>query len=242
MEVSQQPDRIVPPERLLARVAVQGLVKTFGSTSVLRGVSLNLLAGTITVLTGPNGAGKSTLLSILSTQGRPTRGQVQYLTKQGQALDRPMARHRIGWVSHQAQAYLELSARENLTLTAELYGARPERVAVVTALMGLSDFENKPLFSLSRGQLQRVALGRALIAEPDFLLLDEPWTGLDQAASSWLEQVLRDQAALGAIVFIVSHQRDVIDKLGASEVCLSGGLISSGPVSTSSREPRPGIE
>jgi heme exporter protein A len=233
MEGSEQPGQVAPPERLLTRVAAQGVVKTFGSTSVLRGVSMNLLAGTITVLTGPNGAGKSTLLSILSTQTRPTRGQVQYLTSRGQALDPRSARRRIGWVSHQAQAYLELSASENLALTAELHGAPPARVAAVKARMGMHEFESKPLHSLSRGQLQRVALGRALLPEPDFLLLDEPWTGLDQLASRWLEEVLREQASQGAIVFIVSHQRDVIEKLGASEISLSGGHSSSRPAASS---------
>ena len=210
---------------MLARVTTHGLVKTFGSTSVLRGVALNLKAGTITVLTGPNGAGKSTLLSILSTEARPTRGQVRYLTSQDQALDPREARARIGWVSHQPHAYLELSARENLVLVAQLHGAPLERVERVTQRMGMQDFAKKPLSSLSRGQVQRVALGRALLPGPDFLLLDEPWTGLDQAASGWLEDLLREEAASGAIIFIVSHQRDVIARLDASEVCLSGGFV-----------------
>ena len=214
-------------ERLLTRVAVEGVVKTFGSTSVLRGVTLSLGAGSVTVLTGPNGAGKSTLLSILSTQTKPTRGKVQYLTGQGRALEPRAARARIGWVSHQPQAYLELSARENLELTAELHGAPPARVAAVEERMGMQEFGRKPVHSLSRGQLQRVALGRALVTEPDFLLLDEPWTGLDQLAGSWLLEVIREQATAGAIVFIVSHQRDVIEQLGAREVCLSSGLVRS---------------
>jgi ABC-type Mn2+/Zn2+ transport system ATPase subunit len=100
-------------------------------------------------------------------------------------------------------------------------------VAEVEARMGMQDFGRKPLSALSRGQLQRVALGRALVPGPDFLLLDEPWTGLDQAAAGWLLEVIREQATLGAIVFIVSHQRDVIAELGAREVCLSGGLLRS---------------
>ncbi len=205
------------------------MVKTYGSTSVLRGVSLNLKAGTITVLTGQNGAGKSTLISILSTEQRPTRGQIQFLTRGGVALAPREARARIGWVSHQPLAYLELSAQENLVLVARLHGVPLEAVDRVIERLGMQNFARKPLSALSRGQTQRVALGRALVHGPDFLLLDEPWTGLDDIAARFLEDLVREEAQSGAIVFIVSHQRDVIAKLGASELRLSGGVLAAAP-------------
>jgi len=225
MEVQSQPAPVLPASRVLARVTARGVLKTFGSTSVLRGVTLDLQAGTITILTGANGAGKSTLLSILSTEQRATRGQVQFLTKQGHALELREARTRIGWVSHQPHAYLELSARENLVLVARLHGVPLDAVERVVERLAMQNFATKPLSSLSRGQTQRVALGRALVHRPDFLLLDEPWTGLDQISSTFLEEILREQAADGAIIFIVSHQRDVIAKLSASELCLLAGRV-----------------
>lgn len=211
----------------LARVTAQGLVKTFGSTPVLRGVQFELQAGTISVLTGPNGAGKSTLLSILSGQRRPTRGRVEYVDQARTTLEAPEARTRVGWVSHLPLAYLELSARENLALVADLHGVGAEAIERVIERLGMASFAQKPVSALSRGQTQRVALGRALVHAPEFLLLDEPWTGLDQNGARFLEDLIREQAARGAIVFIVSHQYDVIDRLGARELELRAGLVSA---------------
>jgi heme exporter protein A len=225
MELQSPPAQVLPVSRVLARVTARGVLKTFGSTSVLRGVSLDLEAGSITVLTGANGAGKSTLLSILSTEQRATRGQVQFLSQAGRTLELREARTRIGWVSHQPHAYLELSAQENLVLVARLHGVPLDDVTQVVERLAMQSFKAKPLSSLSRGQTQRVALGRALVHRPDFLLLDEPWTGLDQISSRFLEEILREQAADGAIIFIVSHQREVIAKLGASELCLIAGRV-----------------
>lgn len=212
--------------RSLARVTARGIVKTFGSTPVLRGVAFDLHAGTISVLTGPNGAGKSTLLSILSGQRRPTRGQVEFVDEARTALDPHEAKTRIGWVSHLPLAYLELSARENLALVADLHGVEADAAERVIDRLGMASFAHKPVSALSRGQTQRVALGRALVHTPEFLLLDEPWTGLDQSGARFLEDLIREQVARGAIVFIVSHHLDVIDKLGARELELRGGLVA----------------
>jgi len=225
MQAPRHAEKAGPLGRTLTRVTARGLVKTYGSTPVLRGVGFDLAAGTVSVLTGHNGAGKSTLLSILSGQKRPTRGEVRYSARDGSSLDPRVARSRIGWVSHQPLAYLELSAAENLGLVARLHGASPDAVERVIERLGMSSFAHKPVSSLSRGQTQRVALGRALVHGPDFLLLDEPWTGLDQNGSRFLEELLQEEAASGSIIFIVSHQRDVIDKLAASELELRGGLL-----------------
>lgn len=220
----------------LARVTARGLVRTYGTTPVLRGVGLELRAGTISILTGHNGAGKSTLLSILSGQRRPTRGQLEYVDRAGTVLDPREARTRIGWVSHVPLSYLELSARENLALVARLHGTPSAAVERVIERLGMTSFAHKPVSALSRGQTQRVALGRALVHQPDFLLLDEPWTGLDHNAARFLEELIREEAARGAIVFIVSHQRDVIAKLGATELQLRGGLVTA-PTSSSAVAP-----
>jgi len=229
MELSEGSPPSDAAARVLSRVTARGVVKTFGMTSVLRGASFELLAGTITVLSGPNGAGKTTLLSILSGEKRATRGQVSYVSRDGRALGGRDARRHIGWVSHEPLSYLELSARENLSLVAELHGSSLDAVEHVCSRLGMTGFANKPVSTLSRGQKQRVALGRALVHDPDFLLLDEPWTGLDAAATRFLEDLLSEQAARGAIVFIVSHQREVISKLGASELRLESGLVTMTP-------------
>lgn len=229
MTADRDSERAVPSGRRLARVKVQGVVKTYGSTPVLRGVTFELTSGTVSVLTGQNGAGKSTLLSILSGQKRASRGQLSYLTADGAALDPREARSHIGWVSHQPLAYLELSAAENLTLVARLHGTSLVAVERVIERLGMGNFAQKPVSSLSRGQTQRVALGRALVHGPDFLLLDEPWTGLDQHGARFLEELLLEEAARGAIVFIVSHQREVIAQLGATELELRSGLLRAVP-------------
>lgn len=207
----------------LCAVRVRGVTRLFGATPALRGVSLDLLAGSVTLLSGPNGAGKSTLLSIIGTELKATRGRVIYEGASG-PLELDRVRAQLGWVSHDSHCYRELSGRANIELTARLYGVPPdlawERVA---ERCGLGRFAERNVGTLSRGQRQRVALARALVHEPSLLLLDEPWTGLDTASGERLEQVVRQERERGAIVVVVSHTVGLADRLGALEVPLVTG-------------------
>lgn len=223
----------------LRAVHVRGVTRLFGATPALRGVSLDLPAGSITLLSGPNGAGKTTLLSIIGTQLKPTRGEVIYQGREG-PLALAAVRAQLGWVSHDSHCYRELTGRQNIALAAELHGVSLgrnwERVAERFAL---GRFVERSVSTLSRGQRQRVALARALIHEPSLLLLDEPWTGLDAASSERLEQVVAEERARGAVVVVVSHAAGLAERLGAREVRLQAGRIAevtSEPAATSLAE------
>ncbi len=225
------------PERSLAEVSVRAITKLYGPTPALRGVSAEFRAGSITLLGGPNGAGKSTLLSILGTRTQPSRGQVAYTGPNRESLDRFEVRARMGWVSHATHAYAELSGIENVLLAAELQGVGSEAVERVRERVGLGRFGSRPVSTLSRGQAQRVALARALVHEPGFLLLDEPWTGLDRHFAGELEAIVREERERGALIVIVSHEPGLAERLGAREMTLRAGQLSTStdePVQSSS--------
>jgi ABC-type multidrug transport system ATPase subunit len=210
----------------LERVRVTAATKTFGATPALRGVSCEFVRGSITVLGGPNGAGKSTLLALVGTQLRPTRGSVVHSTVDGKELDRQGIRALLGWVSHDTHCYQQLSGRQNVELFARMQGVPPERYGLVAERLGLGKFAERPVGSLSRGQKQRIALARALIHEPELLLLDEPWTGLDESSSALLMQAVREEAEAGATVVVVSHEPALAERLGARELRLVQGRLA----------------
>lgn len=215
------------PWERLSTVRVREVTRLFGATPALRGVSVDLSAGSITLLAGPNGAGKSTLLSIVGTQLTPTRGEVIYEARGG-ALPIDAVRAQLGWVSHASHCYRELSGRQNIELAARLYGIEPRGAwERVSERFGLGRFALRGVGTLSRGQRQRVALARALVHQPSLLLLDEPWTGLDAASSERLEGVVREERERGGLIVIVSHEAGLGERLGARMVQLVGGRLAS---------------
>ncbi len=213
----------------LDRVRARRVTKLFGPTPALRSADLALDAGTITILTGPNGAGKSTLLSIIGTVLRPTRGSVEYLAQNGTPLPRSQVRAQLGWVSHTSHCYGELTGKQNIELSAELHGVPPSRYEQVAARVELGAFALRPVSTLSRGQTQRVALARALVHAPSLLLLDEPWTGLDQKSAQLLESIVLEEADRGALVAVVSHEPGLHERLRARRVHIVGGLVHPKP-------------
>jgi heme exporter protein A len=187
-------------------IKIQGLVKSYGSNVVLRGVDLHVRPGEFVTLVGPNGAGKTTLLRIVATLLKPGAGRI---TVGGWSLPGEAAhvRHHIGLVSHHALLYGDLSAAENLEFYARLYrlDQRQERVKAALQLVGLAARQRDPVRSFSRGMLQRLTIARATLHEPDVLLFDEPYTGLDQDATALLDDLLRQEAARGRTIFMITH-------------------------------------
>lgn len=187
-------------------LAARGVEKRIGYREVLRDVSLELPPGRIVAVFGPNGAGKSTLVRILATLARPTAGQVLWL---GQPLARvaPSYRRDLGLVGHATYLYPHLTAEENLRFYGRLYGVGDpgRRVAEVLALVGLERDAREPVGAFSRGMQQRLAIGRAILHRPKVLLLDEPFTGLDQQGQARLEEVLRGFRTGGGACLLVSH-------------------------------------
>ncbi|MEB2314196.1 MAG: ABC transporter ATP-binding protein [Sorangiineae bacterium] len=207
------------------RVVVKGVTRLFGATPALRSVSATFPAGTITFLEGPNGAGKSTLLAVIGTTLRPNGGTVEY-PPLGDSPER--ARAAIGWVSHDAHAYRELTARQNVELAARIYGVEPRAAWERTAArVGAEPLAERAVGTLSRGQRQRVALARALVHSPSVLLLDEPWSGLDAASGERLEEIVRQEAARGAVVVVVSHSAARAERLAGARVRLEAGRVVS---------------
>jgi heme exporter protein A len=195
-----------------ADVSAQGLVKMFGPTRALSGVDVRFEAGHVTVIEGPNGAGKSTLLDILSLLSRPTRGSLRF-GKHDAWRERELLRGSLGVLAHAAMLYPDLSGRENLELFARMYGVDAARVGQLGERFEATGFWERPTRTYSRGQLQRIALARAILHGPRLLLLDEPSTGLDVRATERLVEAVQAERERGAIVVMVTHDGLLTEKL-----------------------------
>ncbi len=160
---------------------VEGLARHYGEREALSDVSLSLAEGQTLVVFGPNGAGKTTLLRVLATLLRPHAGSVRVLEK-SLPQEAWAVRGRVGLLGHEPLLYRELSASENLRFHASLHGVAEERVSELLDAVAMSDRASEPLRTLSRGMVQRVAVARAVLHDPELLLLDEPYSNLDPAA------------------------------------------------------------
>lgn len=187
-------------------IKIKGLVKNYGVNAVLRGVDLHVQPGEFMSLVGSNGAGKTTLLRIIATLLKPTSGQA--LVGGWSMPDHAeKVRRYIGLVSHHALLYGDLTAAENLSFFARLYQLdhREERVANALKTVGLAARQRDPVRTFSRGMIQRLTIARATLHEPDVLLLDEPYTGLDQDATRLLDRLLRLESERGRTIFLITH-------------------------------------
>jgi heme exporter protein A len=216
----------VSPSLDFDHVTVDEVSRHFGRRRAVSRVSFVAARGSIIGLLGPNGAGKSTLLAMLATLLRPSGGSIHYGTME--AADAPPAlRGRIGVLGHDLFLYPELTARENLAFFAGLYGRRDADDAARAALTraGLADRGDDLVSGFSRGMRQRVALERALIHDPRLVLLDEPFTGLDEASTSALVARLRGLRESGAAIVLATHDLDIADGLLDEAIFLREGRM-----------------
>jgi len=210
-------------------IEVRRLVKNFGLKVVLRGLEFHAEPGEFVALLGPNGAGKTTFLRILASLSRPTLGEVRLagfqLPSQAAAV-----RRILGVVSHQPLLYGDLTAEENLRFYGRMYGVSrlESRIAEVLEMVGLSARRRDLVRQFSRGMQQRLAIGRAILHDPEIMLFDEPHTGLDQEAAAMLDGVLREVAAKGRTVVMTSH-----DLARASELATRIDILSKGVIARS---------
>jgi heme exporter protein A len=200
--VPRRLDAMQPSVFSLDRVA-----KRFGYAPVLEDVSFDLPEGECALLLGNNGAGKSTLLRILSTLMRPSAGTVRF---RGLALPEAgdAARRELGVISHESRLYGDLTARENLRLFGTLYGVEGLSGAVPAVLerVRLDDVPDVPVRAFSSGMVKRLGLARLLLYRPRVLLLDEPYSGLDQSSLELFDAYLREFRGGGGTVVLVTHQ------------------------------------
>jgi len=208
------------------RVSVDDVSRHFGRRRAVSHVSFAVTRGQILGLLGPNGAGKSTLLAMLGTLLRPTSGSIRFGTRDLTTGDDSL-RARIGVLGHDLFLYPELTARENLSFFASLYAIADADGIARSALQraGLIDRADDLVSSFSRGMRQRVALERALIHQPRLVLLDEPFTGLDDASTAALIGRLKGLREEGAIVILATHDLDLADGLLDEAVFLRDGRM-----------------
>lgn len=207
-------------------IEVRGLFKSFGSKVALGGVDLDVAEGEFLTLVGPNGAGKTTLIRILATLTKPARGSVRIagydLAGQGTEV-----RRRVGLASHQTLLYGDLSAEENLRFYGRMYEV-PELEDRITALLqrvGLEHRRHDLVRTFSRGMQQRLSLARALLHDPAILLLDEPYTGLDQQAAEVLREVLVALVRRSHTVLMTTHNLE-----RGLELCNRAAILVNGRI------------
>jgi heme ABC exporter ATP-binding subunit CcmA len=208
------------------RVSVDDVSRHFGRRRAVSHVTFHVARGQILGLLGPNGAGKSTLLSLLATLLRPSSGTIRFGTRSVADADDSL-RARIGVLGHDLFLYPELTAHENLAFFAGMYGSRDADAVARRALerAGLADRGDEVVSSFSRGMRQRVALERALIHGPRLVLLDEPFTGLDDASAAALVGRLKGLREEGVIVVLATHDLDLADGLLDEAVFLRDGRV-----------------
>jgi len=209
-------------------ITVKKLVKRFGLKAVLKGLDFEVQPGEFVALLGPNGAGKTAFLRVLASLSRPSLGSVQVA---GYRLPDEAAavRARLGVVSHLPLLYGDLTAEENLRFYGRMYnisGLEP-RITEILDMVGLEKRRRDLVRTYSRGMQQRLAIGRAVLHDPDVVLFDEPYTGLDQDASSMLDEVLKTVAAKGRTVVMTSHDLARAEELATRFDILSRGVIAS---------------
>jgi len=209
-------------------ILARALVKSFGYRPVLRRVDLEIGAGEFVALFGPNGAGKTTLLRLLCGLARPNFGEIRVGGYRLPA-EAEKAYRRLGVVLHQPLLYTDLNAEENLRFYARLYGLpQPAaRIAEVLEMARLPLKRRDPVRDFSRGMQQRLALARAILHDPDVLIFDEPYTGLDPDGAAWLDSLLRDLAARGRTILMTTHDLERGLRLASRALVLVEGEISA---------------
>lgn len=228
-------------------IRVEGISKRFGTVQALDGVSFAASDGKITGLLGPNGAGKSTCLRILSTVLKPERG-----TARIGALDiaaEPLAaRRQLGVLPHSSGLYPQLTARENIEYYGRLHGigevTLEQRVKWLIERLDIGPLADRKAKGFSQGERTKVALARALVHEPQHLLLDEPTAGLDVMATRHLRDWLRELRAQGCCVLLSSHVMQEVEALVDELVIIAAGRVTleGTPESLAARFPGKSLE
>jgi heme exporter protein A len=234
-------------------IKIAGLSKSFGSFYALREVSLEIQSGEFWMIVGPNGAGKTTLLKIIATLSQPSRGKIQidavrvekavnYRKRQSENSNLPpiqqqqaakveagrlQIRQQIGFIGHQSFLYDNLTAEENLKFYTRMYRLEnaAERIAHTLERVGLSERKSDLVRTFSRGMQQRLSIGRALLANPKIILLDEPFSGLDQSAIDNFIDLFSSLISPDRIIIMTTHNLQIGLQLASHYAVITRGKI-----------------
>jgi ABC-type multidrug transport system ATPase subunit len=216
---------VINPENSTApAVVVTGLVKQFGRFAALRGVNAEFAAGRLYGILGDNGAGKTTLLRLLAALARPTRGTISILG----STDLRAVCHRVGYMAHPSLLYDEMTGMENLRYFARLYGIddkNDERCASAIRTVNLDPALTRPVGQYSQGMRQRMSLARALLNNPELLLLDEPFSNVDARSAHEMAALLGEMRNTGKAILVVTHQASLLEKIADEFVRMENGQI-----------------
>lgn len=203
------------------------LTKAMGEKLIVKDVSLTINRGESAAVLGPNGAGKSTWLKLVAGLVRPTSGTIR-VNGTNRKQDSYLQQKDLGYLGHQSFLYDQFSPYENLMYYAKLYGMkRPEkRIDELIERINLAYFKHEPVRSFSRGMVQRTAIARAILHEPELLLLDEPHTGLDQQSKAWFAAMIQDVKRNGTTVVMVTHEFDQMMNVCDRVVVFRNGRVT----------------
>ena len=192
-------------------IRAHGLEKRYGDRRILRGIELDVGRGDFLLVTGPNGSGKTTLLRLCAGLAAPTRGE----------LDVTVSRGNVGYLAHEPLVYRELTALENLDLYGRLYRVpeRRERIGMLLERFGLWEARHDRAGSYSRGMLQRLALCRAFLHEPELLILDEPYSALDDEGEALLDRELAERTRRATFV-VATHEPERLQRHASARLAL----------------------
>jgi len=193
-------------------ISARALEKRYGRKRALRPLDLDVASGSFLVVTGANGSGKTTLLRLLAGLAAPSRGTLEVEVDRG----------RLGYLGHEALVYRELTALENLDLYGRLYRVpeRRERIGMLLERFGLWEARGERASAFSRGMLQRLALCRALLHDPDLLVLDEPFTALDVQGAALLDHQLAELRGTRTVV-VSTHEPERVQRLASARLALT---------------------
>lgn len=223
----------------MSGIVAEGVTRSFGAVRAVRHASFHARAGRVTGLVGPNGAGKTTLLLMLASLLAPDAGSIR-IGGIDPVAEPLAARRLLGWMPDALGAWPSLTARETIATTARLYDMSASdaaaRATELLALVGLHELADAPAKVLSRGQKQKLGLARALVHDPQVLLLDEPASGLDPEARVHLRTLLRDLASQGRTVLISSHILSELEEVVDDAVFLvAGSVVDAAPARSATR-------
>jgi ABC-type multidrug transport system ATPase subunit len=193
-------------------IRARGLERRYGDKRVFRGVEFDVERDGFLVVTGPNGSGKTTLLRLCAGLAVPTTGELEVSVERG----------RLGYLAHESLVYRELTALENLELYGRLYRVpeRRERTGMLLERFGLWEARHERAGSYSRGMLQRLAICRAVLHEPELLVLDEPYSALDDEGAELLDRELEERRA-GAAFVVATHEPARIERFATARLALA---------------------